>query len=98
MKVWLTDEENEKLCKLIEKSKLKKSDYIRKCMLGKNITVVDGLKEFTTELKRVGINLNQIARAVNYRQSLDIREEIKTIHEEVRVLWQSLSEYLRKVR
>lgn len=98
IKVWVTEKEKERIETLSEKSKLNKSDYIRKCILDKDIIVVEGLKELTTELKRIGTNLNQITRAVNYGQVIDCREEIKTVYGEVRKLWQSLNAYLQRVR
>ena len=36
------------------------SDYVTACCLGKQVVVVDGLKEVLKELKSIGRNLNQL--------------------------------------
>ena len=41
------------------------SRYLRDCTLGKDIVVVSGIDALVSELRRIGNNLNQIARAVN---------------------------------
>ena len=38
----------------------KRSDYVTACCLGKQVVVVDGLKEVLKELKSIGRNLNQL--------------------------------------
>jgi hypothetical protein len=70
----VTDKEKEKIEKNIEKSRLKKSDYLRKCTLGKDIIVVDGLKELALAVGRIGNNINQIAKAVHSGRVADTGE------------------------
>lgn len=41
------------------------SMYLRDCALDKKIIVIKGADEMATELRRIGNNLNQIAREVN---------------------------------
>ena len=36
------------------------SDYVTACCLGKQVVVIDGLKEVLKELKSIGRNLNQL--------------------------------------
>jgi hypothetical protein len=98
IKFWLSKDEASKLHDLVEKSKLKQSDYVRKCILQKNIIVIEGLREFTIELNRIGTNLNQITKAINSYQITDCKNEIEAMQEEVRALWQSLNVYLRSVK
>ena len=40
------------------------SDFVRDCVLKKDIVIVKGLDEFSNELRRIGNNLNQLTRAV----------------------------------
>jgi hypothetical protein len=70
----VSEEEKIKIDKKIEKSKLKKSDFLRKMVLGKEIIVVDGLKELAMELNRIGNNINQISKAVNQGKVNDTGE------------------------
>ena len=36
------------------------SDYVTACCLGKQVVIIDGLKEVLKELKSIGRNLNQL--------------------------------------
>lgn len=71
------------------------SDYIRDSTLNKEIVVIDGLKEFTIELRRIGNNLNQITKAVNSGvYAVDLTETKR----EVQKIWQSLNSLSQEVR
>ena len=39
---------------------MSQSDYVTACCLGKQVVIVDGLKEVLKELKSIGRNLNQL--------------------------------------
>ena len=54
-----------------DKSKTNLSGYLLACALDKKIVVVDGLREVLTELRRIGNNLNQIARVANATGQID---------------------------
>ena len=72
------------------------SDFVRDCVFGKDIVIINGLDEFSEELRRIGNNLNQLTRAVNsgYAKAVDITET----KEEVEKLWQLLNSLLRDAR
>ena len=72
------------------------SMYLRECALDKKIIVVKGVDELTSELRKIGNNLNQLTRAVNsgYAYEVDLRET----REEVARIWQSLNSLTREVR
>ncbi len=72
------------------------SMYLRDCALNKNIIVVKGIDEITSELRKIGNNLNQLTRAVNsgYAYEVDLRET----REEVARIWQSLNSLTQEVR
>lgn len=65
IKFYVDEKELERIEKKIERSKLKKSDYLRAAALEKEIIVIEDFKEFFIELKKQGTNLNQIAKALN---------------------------------
>lgn len=69
------------------------SDFVRDCVLKKDIVIVKGLDEFSNELRRIGNNLNQLTRAVNagYVRAVDLTETKKKVEK----LWQSLNSLLR---
>ena len=72
------------------------SMYLRDCALGKKIIVISGVDDVANELRKIGNNLNQIAREVNsgYCYEVDLRET----REEVARLWQSLNSLTQEVR
>ena len=73
------------------------SRYLRDCALGKEIVVIPGADALADELRRMGNNLNQIARAVNSGyagQTVDLTET----QEGVKRIWQSLNSLRRDAR
>ena len=54
------------------------SDYIRDCVFKKEIVVINGLDKFADELRRIGNNLNQLARIVHSGGYLNTAELDKT--------------------
>ena len=72
------------------------SMYLRDCALDKKIIVVNGIDELTSELRKIGNNLNQLTRAVNagFAYEVDLRET----REEVARIWQSLNSFLQEAR
>lgn len=89
IKFFLTEEELKKLNSKVEKSKLTKSDYLRKCSLEKDITVIEGLKELALEVSRIGTNINQIAKTIHTGQATDtgdlkkLETEYKKVFDEI---------------
>lgn len=65
IKFYLSDTEKEKLEKKIKKSKLNKSEYLRRSSLEKDIIVIDGIKNLTLELNKIGNNINQLTKLVH---------------------------------
>lgn len=60
-----TEDEREKIKARAAQHSLKLSDYVLRSALGKKIVVANGLDEVIRQLKSIGNNVNQIARAVN---------------------------------
>lgn len=80
----------------VEKSKLKQSDYLRKCILQKDIIVIDEVKDLVMELKRIGNNLNQLTRTVNSGEIKSI-EELTEVKKELDKVWSEVIGALKKV-
>ena len=72
------------------------SRYLRDCALGKEIVVVPGIDAAAEELRRIGNNLNQIARAVNSGQVRAV--DLTKTAEGVKEIWQLLNSLPRDVR
>ena len=90
------DSEKKKIDQKIKKSKLKKSDFLRKTVLEKEIIVVDGLRELFIEIKKQGTNLNQITRAINSGSST-VPGNLEEVKEEYKKLNELIGELVRKV-
>ncbi|MFZ1758710.1 MAG: plasmid mobilization relaxosome protein MobC [Streptococcus suis] len=60
-----SEKERQELKRMAKRAKMSKSDYIRNCIFGKEITVIDGLDEFSKQLKAIGNNLNQLTIRAN---------------------------------
>lgn len=56
----MTSEDREAIKELAKQSGMSMSDYVTACCLGKQVVVIDGLKEVLKELKSIGRNLNQL--------------------------------------
>ena len=52
--------DREAIKELAKQSGMSMSDYVTACCLGKQIVVIDGLKDVLKELKAIGRNLNQL--------------------------------------
>ena len=84
----VSEEEWELLQQKISESGMNQQQYILSCVLG---------KEIVPELKRQGANLNQIAKRLNERGYIDYKKELPTVLDEVKMVWQSLRQYLQKL-
>lgn len=72
------------------------SDFVRDCVFKKDIVIINGLDEFSAELRRIGNNVNQLTRAVNagFVSQINLTETRK----ELEKIWQSLNSLLRDAR
>ena len=93
----VNEEEWELLQQKISESGKTQQDFILSCVLGKEITNTDGIKEIVPELKRQGANLNQLVKKLNERGFIDYRKELPETLGEVRAVWQLLRQYLQKL-
>ena len=74
------------------------SEYIRKCVLDKKITVIPGIRDLIVDLKRIGNNLNQLTYSVNAGKATVLGDDLKEINENLTAVWGRLSEVIKKVK
>ena len=48
-----------------KQARLSQSDYVVRCCLGKPVVVIDALREFLSELRAIGNNLNRLVVLAN---------------------------------
>ena len=92
----VSEEEYQQLQQKILESGKNQQEYILSCVLEKQIVNMDGIKELIPELKRIGNNLNQIAKRCNEGGMLPSEAEVRKHGEELNKVWQSLRQYLQR--
>ena len=60
-----SEKEFELLNEKIKKSKLNRTDFILKCIENKDVIIIENLTETIVEIRKQGVNINQMARAIN---------------------------------
>lgn len=85
----MTEEEYQKVKKKVEKSGMSQQEYITRAITNKPIVNTGGLKELGLEIKRIGVNLNQIARSCNQGEKASL-DEIRKIGKELNETWRLL--------
>ena len=56
----MASEDREAIKELAKRSGMSMSDYVTRCCLGRQVVIIDGLKDVLKELKSIGRNLNQL--------------------------------------
>ena len=92
----VNEEEYQKLQERVQESGKNQQEYILSCVLDKKIVNTDGIKEIIPELKRIGNNLNQIAKRCNEGGVLPSEAEVREQGEELKQVWQLLRRYLQR--
>ena len=92
----VSEEEYQQLQEKISESGKNQQEYILSCVLEKQIVNTDGIKELLPELKRIGNNLNQIAKRCNEGGCCRVKAEVRKHGEELNKVWQSLRRYLQR--
>ncbi len=98
IKFYISDEELIKLRKNIEKSKLNQSEFLRMIAIDKEIIVIDGLGDLIMQIKRIGVNLNQIAKILNGGVYIDCKIDLEKAQRELSKIWQLLNLLAEKVQ
>ena len=95
--VWLDEKELILLKDKVSKTPYLRSDYIRKCSLDKNITVIPGIRDLIIEFKRIGSNLDQITRSINFDTPTMVESNLESIKEDLRIVWTKLAVVMKKL-
>ena len=90
----VTPEEKSQIISKSKKANQTISEYIIKSAIQNKIVVIDGLIEITTELRRIGNNINQLTKLANSRIITCV--ELENSKKELQKLWQSLNSLITK--
>ena len=93
----VNEEEYQQLQEKVLQSGKNQQEYVLSCVLEKQIVNTDGIKELIPELKRIGNNLNQIAKRCNEGGVLPSEAEVREQGEELKpVSYTHLDVYKRQ--
>lgn len=85
----ITDKELQKIKEKAKRSNMNLTKYLTMCALNKDIVVIENLKQFQVELRRIGNNLNQLTRLCN--EGIITCLELENIKKQVNEIWQLLN-------
>lgn len=91
----VSDEEYRQLQGKIVESGKNQQEYILSSVLDRKIVNTDSIKELLPELKRIGNNLNQIAKRCNEGGMLPSAAEVQKHGKELNEVWRLLRQYLQ---
>ena len=92
----MLQKEKEELREKAKQSNMNMSEYIIALSENKKIIVAQGLPQLSLELKRIGVNINQIAmvantqRFVNEYQLEKILKEMQNINKIMNLVWKKI--------
>lgn len=95
--VRMDEKEYEKYIKLVKKSKLNQQNYNLRCILNKDIYVIDGIQELAMQIRKIGVNINQVVRLSNQENYLhkDDIDKLKKLMDEI---WKVLIGFVKQVK
>lgn len=91
----MSEEEIENIKRKAKKANMTFSNYIISSAMNKEIVVIDGIKDFTHQLSKVGTNLNQLTMLCH--QGKVTCPDITSINKVMKELWEYLVA-IRKVK
>ena len=95
MVIRLSEEEFAQIKEKVEQSGKNQQQYVIDALTKATVTNTDGIKELIPELKRVGNNINQIARSLNEGDICPMVYVNKSLND-LEEIWQLLRQYLQK--
>ena len=90
----LSSDELEIFNKNVEKSKLKKSEYLRRCILEKEIIVIDDLKELVMEMKILSSTISSMLSSTDNKSEV---KELMAMKQELNAVFREVVQALRRV-
>lgn len=91
----VTEKELEEIDAKASKAKKNRTEYMISAALGKQITVIDDLREMISQLKRIGNNLNQLTKKANMHEIKVVN--LEETNQELSEIYQAIFALARKV-
>lgn len=98
----VTKDESKIIEELVKKSRLKQSEFFRRSILGKKITVIEGIESLVEEirvLRSISNNLNQLT-VLAHQGKIEILNinDLEKLKEKVDNIWPLLNSLMEKMR
>ncbi|WP_027626202.1 plasmid mobilization protein [Clostridium lundense] len=84
----MTEDEIEQIKKKAKKANMTFSNYVIASALNKDIVVIDGIKDFTHQLSKVGTNINQLTMLCH--QGKITCPDINSVSKMLKEIWEKL--------
>lgn len=95
--VRMDEKEYEKYLKLVKKSKLSQQNYNLRCVLNKDIYVIDGIQELAMQIRKIGVNINQVVHLANENNNIN-SNEIDGIKSTMNEIWRLLISFVKCIK
>ncbi|MDU7215216.1 MAG: plasmid mobilization protein [Clostridium paraputrificum] len=95
--VRMDEKEYEKYIRLVKKSKLSQQNYNLKCILDKDIYVIDGIQELAMQIRKIGVNINQVVHLANENNNIN-SNEIDVIKSGMNEIWRLLIGFVKCIK
>jgi hypoxanthine-guanine phosphoribosyltransferase len=92
----VTPKEYEKIEKKAQKSKMNISQYVSLSALGRDIVIIEDLKDLTHQLSKVGTNLNQVTMLAHQGKVKAV--DLSSVKKVVEEIWQLLNSLTEKTK
>ena len=93
----VSQEEYEILEERCEKAGISISMALRKGLIDQNVYIIPGLDDLSYQVAKIGININQIARALNSQQFAGVQEDVRKIQRDISEIKGAILQIYRKV-
>ncbi len=95
--VRMDEKEYKKYIKLVKKSKLSQQNYNLRCVLDKDIYVIDGIQELAMQIRKIGVNINQLVHLGN-QESVLHKENVEKIDKMMNEIWKVLISFVKQTK
>ncbi|WP_026883521.1 plasmid mobilization relaxosome protein MobC [Clostridium akagii] len=82
---------------LVKKSRLSQQEYNLKCLLDKDIYVIDGILDLVFQIRKIGVNINQAVHLANENHEID-KHKIDNLDTQIKEIWNMLNSFLISVK
>lgn len=92
----VSQEEYDILVERCQKAGISISMALRKGLMEQDVYIIPGLDDLSYQVTKVGVNINQIARALNSQQFAGAQEDVKKMQKDISEIKETILQIYRK--